>query len=101
MADFSTEQRHYVVDAKLIPLGYEQNLDLATAKSLKPPKDTRVAVIQAITQNVRWRDDGTNPTATIGMVLASGRDMLYVGDFAKLRFIEVAGTAELNVSYYF
>lgn len=100
MADLSPEQRDYVVDSKLVPLGYEQNVTLTTAKSLKPPKDTRVAIIQAVTQSVRWRDDGTAPTATVGMQLAAGRDMLYVGDFTKLQFIEETATAELNVSYY-
>lgn len=100
MPDLSPEQREYVVDSKLVPLGYEQNTTLTTATSLKPPTDTRVAVIQAIANDVRWRDDGTSPTSTVGMLLAAGRDMLYVGDFAKLEFIEVTATAELNVSYY-
>jgi hypothetical protein len=98
---FSTEQRQYNVDAKLVPLGYEQITSLSSAQGLQPPAKTRVAVIQAVTQNVRWRDDGTDPTAAIGMQLAVGRDMLYTGNLAAIRFIEEAASAEINVSYYF
>jgi hypothetical protein len=101
MTTFSTEQRNYAVDAKLIPLGFEQITGLSALKSLKPPKDARVAVIQAVTQNVRWRDDGTSPTSTVGMQLAAGRDMLYTSNLATLQLIEETPSAEVNVSYYF
>lgn len=101
MAQFSTEQRDYMVDAKLIPLGYQQITSLSLAKGLSPPLKSRVCIIQAITQNIRWRDDSIEPTNSVGMVLAAGADMLYTGNLAKIRFIEVAANAELNVSYYF
>ena len=101
MTTFSTEQRDYTVDAKLIPLGYQQITGLSSVKSLTPPPNTRVALIQAISQDVRWRDDGTDPSATVGMVLPATRDMLYTGDLANIRFIEVTASAQINVSYYF
>ncbi len=101
MTIFSTEQRIYAVDAKLIPLGFEQITGLSALKSLSPPPDARVAVIQAVTQNVRWRDDGTVPTATIGMQLAAGRDMLFTANLATLQLIEETPSAEVNVAYYF
>lgn len=60
-----------------------------------------LALLQAETQNVRWRDDGTAPTAAIGMILIAGADPYpYDGDLTKIRFIEVAATAKLNVSFY-
>lgn len=93
--------RQYVVDDKLNPIGYQQLTGLSAVKDLTPPKDARVAVIQAWGQDVRWRDDGTNPTGTVGMVLQAGRDMLYTGNLAKIRFIETAASAEVNVSFYF
>lgn len=101
MAQFSTEQRDYMVDAKLVPLGYQQIADLSSVVGLLPPSSVRVCIIQAITQNVRWRDDGVPPTNGIGMVLEAGRDMLYTGDLVQIKFIEVAVSAELNISYYF
>ena len=101
MPTFSTEQREYMVDAKLVPLKFEQNVTLDTVQGLEPPPNARVAIIQALTQNVRWRDDGTVPSGTIGMQLAAGRDMLYTGDLAAIKFIEEAASAELNIAYYF
>ena len=97
----ASDQRQYMVDAKLEPRGYEQNTSLATAQPLKVPQGARACIIQALTQNVRWRDDGTDPTTTVGMQLAAGRDMLYTGDLAKFRMIEEAASAEVNIAYYF
>lgn len=99
--NLDSEQRQYVIDGKLIPLKYQQLLSLDTVKGLEPPPNVRVAVIQALSQNVRWRDDGDNPTNTAGMVLLANRDMLYTGDLTKIKFIEETASAELNVSYYF
>lgn len=100
MATVTTEQRKYIVDAKLKPLGYQQITVLTSAVGLTPPPGTRVALIQSITEGVRWRDDGTNPTATVGMSLAAGADLLYSGDLVAIKFFEEAASAELNVSYY-
>lgn len=102
MADYVTEQRKFVVEAKLIPLGFQQISSLAAAQHITPPKDARVALIQAVTQNVRWRDDGTVPTASIGMQAVAGEaPFLYTGDLAKIQFIEETASAEVNISYYF
>lgn len=92
--------RQYVVDDKMNPKGYQQVTGLSSAKGITPPREARVAVIQAIGQDVRWRDDGTDPDANTGMVLQTGRDMLYTGNMAKIKFIETAASAEVNVSYY-
>lgn len=51
---------------------------------------------------VRWRDDGTAPTGSSGIRIASGSlPYLYQGDLQKLQFIAdaVAGNADMNVSY--
>lgn len=98
----SKERRDYMVDGKLVPCGYIQLTSLGSASRLTGiPAGARVALIQAVTQNVRWRDDGTAPTNGIGMQLAAGRDMLYTGDLQAIQFIEEAASAELNVTYYF
>jgi len=62
--------------------------------------DFNVALIQAETQNVRWRDDGTAPTASVGHILAAGETMFYEGDMNNLKFIEVTTSAKLNVTFY-
>jgi hypothetical protein len=95
-----TEQRKYTTDAKLIPAGYEQ-IDPTGVKGLAPPTGARVCIIQTITQNIRWRDDGTDPTTTTGMQLLATRDFLYTGDLVAIRFLEETAGAQINVSYYF
>jgi len=88
-------------DATLTPVGYEQIADVSTpAKALTVPTGARVAIIQAVAQNVRWRDDGTDPDATTGMRLEAGSSIVYTGDLDAIKFFEEAASAELNVSYY-
>lgn len=90
-----------VVDGKTTPLGYQQITDLSSAAGLTVPAGARVARIQTEAQAVRWRDDGTNPTAAIGMRLLTTSDGLwYAGDLSTIKFIEETGSAKLNVSYY-
>lgn len=81
-------------------LGYQQLTSLATAAGLTPPVGATVAVITAEAQAVRWRDDGTNPTGSVGMPLAAGASFTYSGNLAAIKFIEQATSAKLNVSYY-
>lgn len=83
------------------PLGYEQISDLSSAVGLTVPSGSRIAIIQSETQDVRWRDDGTDPTDAIGMVMTASDDLLvYTGDLSAIKFIETAASAALNVSYY-
>jgi hypothetical protein len=82
-------------------LGYQQVTGLTTAQALTVPDGTSFALIVATGTAVRWRDDGTDPTATVGMPLAVDKDLVYgSGQLSRLRFIETAATAVLNVSYY-
>jgi hypothetical protein len=82
-------------------LGYQQITNVSAAVGLTIPVGTAFALIQAESQNVRWRDDGTDPTATVGMVLMAGSTLEYDGSsFASIKFIEVAASAKLNISYY-
>lgn len=91
----------HTVPGNLSPLGYEQVTSLSAAAALTVPSGARVAMVQAETQNVRWRDDGDDPTGTVGMLLvADDRATLMVGSLNALRFIETAASAVLNVTYY-
>ncbi len=82
------------------PLGYEQITGLSAAKGLTVPAAATVCKIVALTQAVRWRDDGTDPTATVGMPLAVDTELQYGGDLSAIKFIEQTASAEINVSYY-
>jgi hypothetical protein len=81
-------------------LGYQQITSLSAATGLTPPQGTTMALIVAETQGVRWRDDGTNPTASVGMPIAAGAYLNYDGDLNRVKFIEQTASAKLNVSYY-
>lgn len=83
-------------------LGYQQITSLSSAVGLTLPSGTKpnFCLIRPLTQSVRWRDDGTNPSGTVGMPLAPGDTLEYDGDLNKIKFIETAASAELNISYY-
>ncbi len=81
-------------------LGYEQITSLNTVKNLTPPATATYAIIQAETQAVRWRDDGTAPTSSVGMTIAAGGELRYDGTLTAIKFIEATASAKLNVSYY-
>lgn len=88
-----------VVGTRLVK-GYQQITSLASAAALTVPTGARIALIGAEDVSVRWRDDGTDPTDSVGMVLAAGASMLYDGSLSAIRFIETAASAKLNISYY-
>ena len=59
------------------------------------------AVIVAETVSCRWRDDGTDPSATVGMPLPVMTRFEYDGDLRKIKFAGAAGTQSIvNVSLY-
>jgi hypothetical protein len=82
------------------PLGYQQITSLSASTALTIPAGAKRAIIQAETQDVRWRDDGTAPTDSVGMVISAGDRLAYTGSLAAIRFIETTASAKLNVSYY-
>lgn len=90
-----------IQDALLTPkANYEQITDLSSKVGLTVPSGATMALIQAVTQNVRWRDDGTSPTASVGMRISAGEEFWYTGNIDAIEFIEEVASAELNVSYY-
>ena len=82
-------------------LGYQQITSLAAATALTIPAGTSAIEVVAITQACRWRADGTNPTASIGMPLFPGVPYVFeIEQFAAIRVIETAATANLEVTYF-
>ncbi|TBR39271.1 MULTISPECIES: hypothetical protein [Dyella] len=84
----------------LVPLGYQQITATGTAFTLTPPTNARLARIGAEAQVLRWRDDGTAPTATTGQRITAGTEIEYVGNLAAIRLIAETAGAIANVSYY-
>lgn len=89
----------FVADATIQPVGYRQITSLGSAVGIQIG-DGRVALIQALNQNIRWRDDGINPTDSVGMRIHAGESIWYIGDLRAIRFIEEDSGAELNISVY-
>ena len=82
------------------PLGHQQLTSLSSSTALTVPDGAGLVMIQAETQSIRWRDDGTAPTTTVGMLLAVGDTLFYTGKSKNLRLIETTASAKANVAYY-
>lgn len=53
------------------------------------------------TAAVRWRDDGTNPTASVGWPQTIGETFtLYVGSLAAVKFIRQSADATVDLACY-
>jgi hypothetical protein len=66
------------------------------------PKGASFVLIDAESASVRYRDDGINPTATVGMPMASLAPVLTYAsqNLGALSFIAQSGTATLDVLFY-
>lgn len=66
-----------------------------------PPIGANFALMQAETQNIRWRDDGGAPTTTVGVILPSGLSpLMYNGTLKNIQFIDATAGGILDVSFY-
>jgi hypothetical protein len=95
------------VSAYRRPLGYQQLTLSGTAQHLMLPtlsngQSVGYVVIQCegTTSSARWRDDGTAPTSTVGMILSTGVELDYSGDPTMIQFITATGSPILDISYY-
>ena len=84
----------------LTALGYQQITNLSTSTALTVPSGAKTAVIQAKVADVRWRDDGTAPTASVGMTLPANGERVFNASLSAVRFIQVTAGAIIDVSYY-
>lgn len=87
-------------------IGFEQITGLSAVKLLTVPSDpttgrkAAIAIVHAEAQAVRWRQDGTAPSATVGMRLLVGGELEIDTQLDIIQFIEETASAKLNVSYY-
>lgn len=87
------------------PLGYQQITVSTTAVALTVPSNASYADVIVGTNGIRVRDDGTNPTASVGMpygvsALPQRFTVKGAGALAALRMIRISADSEVNVSYY-
>jgi len=86
---------------QLVPLGFEQLPASGSAQGLPDiPKGATFGYIQCQDDPIRWRDDGTDPTAATGHRMFDGDDLWFNAELHKFRFITESGTPVLTVSYY-
>jgi hypothetical protein len=90
-----------VIQSEYRPVPGAQQISLSTtATALTVPGGAYIAHIQAYDGNVRYRDDGTDPTTSTGMCIFAGGDYRYDGDLDAIKLIAESGTVEVNVLYY-
>ena len=83
------------------PVGFQTIAGAAAATGLTVPDGAVRALIDVEDNSCRWRDDGTDPTTTVGMLLAAADPLLdYRGDIATIKLIELASAAEINITYF-
>lgn len=98
--DVAGDLQAQTVPGLLTPLGYQQITGLTSASSLTPPVGARIASIQAEGGTLRYRDDGTAPTASTGMIISANGGVDYNGNLSAIKLIAATSGAVANVSYY-
>jgi len=85
------------------PCGYEQITVSSTAVGLTVPKGASRAIVTVEAQPLRYRDDGTDPSSTVGVLCQANLRFELESRYSMLAFkaIRQGGTdAVLSVSYY-
>lgn len=75
-------------------------LSVTTNTTLTVPGGTKIAQISVETASVRWTDDGTSASTTVGHLAPAGTAFQYAGPLASMKFTAVSGSPTINVSYY-
>jgi hypothetical protein len=89
----------------VVPVGYCQLTSIDTAALVSTcsggiPAGASVVYLAAEAQAIRYRDDGTAPTATVGFPVAVNAPFLYIGTLGKLQVISQVAGAKLNLLFY-
>ena len=71
-----------------------------TAVALTVPAGSTSAEICVESNAIRYRDDGTAPTASVGMPVLVSTCFPYAGPLTAIQLIAQTGTASVSVSYY-
>ncbi len=84
------------------PIGaHNDGLNIATVAELAAPVGANKIMFQALTQNVRFTLDGTDPTTTLGFQLKTGDPpvILTIESRATIKVIEEAATADFQYQW--
>lgn len=85
-------------------VAYTQETSIDSAKTLSLPTGCRKVLLQAEAQNVRYRLDGTNPAAGVGMLCLTGAhqptEVQMQEGVTSIKVIGAASGAKLNVTTY-
>jgi hypothetical protein len=102
-------QKVWSFQAPLVSLGYCQLTGVATATALSAcsggiptmPAGTVFYAFIIPESAIRLRDDGTAPTATVGMPVAANQPyMATVNPLSNVQMIPQSGTATIDVMFY-
>jgi hypothetical protein len=80
----------------------EKVTGLSSAKGLTVPNIAKRALVTVTGEAIRWTDDGTTPTATVGHRVAVGGQIELNGidQMKGFRAIQEGASAILDVTYY-
>jgi|SRR5579872_1351589 len=84
-------------------LGYQQSTSLSTSAAINLPSipsNAASALISVESAGVRWRDDATDPTSSVGNPVSAGQALCYAQDLARFRVIGQSGSPTIDVTYY-
>jgi hypothetical protein len=80
--------------------GFQAIPDLSVAVGLSVPSGSTLVILSIETSSIRWRDDGVDPTAIVGMLLLPGQTFIYNGDLSAIKFIDVTSGAAIVANFY-
>jgi|SRR6185312_3736370 len=84
-------------------LGYQQATSLSTSAAVNLPvipANAQSVIIDVEGAGVRFRDDGADPTSSVGRPIAAGQSLCYANDPHAIRIIGQTGAPTINVTYY-
>ena len=90
----------YVKDGQYAVSGHQFITSLSSAVTLTVPAGASGVLIQAETKDIRYRADGTAPTAAVGMLIPAGEERyLPLETLSHVKIIETEASAKANVMY--
>lgn len=78
----------------------QHNLTTASSTALTVPNGAVYAIVQAAAAAVKYTTDGSAPTVTVGMTLASGSALALNGYASIVAFRAISSGATLDVEYF-
>src|SRR5690349_24922886 len=88
----------YVSIAPYLPVGVHNSVTVAAVRQVTTPGNSSGLLVQALTQNIRFTLDTTNPTTTVGFQIKAGDPPVLIpcGPNITVRFLEETASATLQ-----